>query len=308
LLYAHYLGGFIIAVELLILLIFYKQLSFNKWIQMMLSFGLSLVLYIPGLLLFLKRFGTFSDKGTWVPEAQYTELYGNIIRFFNNTFTFFSIVGILIVFMLLFKKDLGWRIKGIFTQPKLRFFFLFFVLTYFGMFAFSKIVQPVFLDRYLLFTTIPLFLSLTILLGAVLSEQKQWWALIIIVPLAISTKWIPDNNREPDREAIYVSEKVNDKSLIAICPPFYDLTFLYHYDRELFCDYKHLHDNSEIQSIYSFEDIAFLSNFSNVVFIDANSQFTYPGNNIRTKLEGALLAESSKEFAGGIIIYNFVQR
>lgn len=311
LLYSHYLGGFVIIVEIIVILLFYRQLTMKKGIQLTMSFGLSALLYIPGLILFLKRFGTFSDKGTWVPEAQYSEIYGNIIRFFNNTFTFFVIAGLIFLFLIIFRKNIMERFRRIFTEPKYLFIFCFFVFAYFGMFIFSKIIQPVFLDRYLLFTTIPLFLFLVIILGELLPKDKQQWGLIIIIPMLISTKWIPDNNRNPDEEAKYVREIISDKSLIAICPPFYDLTFIYHYNQKLFSDYKNFDERKNeknIQSIYSFEDIENWDNFPEIIFIDANSQFTYPGNNIKSELEKRFVIQVSNEFDGGIIIYNFVQR
>jgi len=310
LLYSHYLGGFIILIEIILLILFFKRISFSKGVFLFLSFAISFVLYLPGISLFLKRLGTFSDKGTWVPDVQLSEIYGNIIRFFNNTFTFFVIVGAVTVFIIVFRKKLKERFKSELLAPKSLFIFLFFGLTYLGMFIFSKLVQPVFLDRYLLFTSILLFISVLIIISSIVKTEKQWLSLIIIIPMAISTKWIPNNNRNPENEVLFIKNNIKQNDIIAICPPFYDLTFMYHYDKKLFADYKHFEANkfnAGIHSIYSYEDLKLknASLSSSVFFLDANSEFTYPGNNIKIQLDSNFNFNKSEEFDGGIKIYKF---
>jgi 4-amino-4-deoxy-L-arabinose transferase-like glycosyltransferase len=308
LLYSHYLGAFVLSIELVILLFFIRRLNKRKMLWAGAAYLLTVALYIPGISLFLNRFGNFSEKGTWVPEAQYSELYGNIIRFFNNTFTFFAIIGLVIIFMISFREGLVERLKRSFLTSKHLFIIAFFVTTYGGMFVFSKAFQPVFLDRYLLYTTIPLFILTGLIISTVFSQRNYFGAFLIIIPMAISTKWLPDNNRSPDLEAEYISAMRQPGVPILICPPYYDLTILYHLDRSVFSDYENFERRKAsdgIQSVYSFEDIEG-ENTKGVLFLDANSAFVYPGNNLRSSLDSLYRLKDYAAFDGGITIYVYV--
>lgn len=309
LLYAHYLGMFIMVGEFLVILVFAVKLNQRIVLYFLGSVILSLLFYMPGIKWFVSRIGNFSEHGTWVPEPHLTELYGNIIRFFNNTFSFIAFSSGLLILILTsyfwFRKNIKSSLK---IDQKDSFILLIFFGFYFGMFIFSLVVQPIFLDRYLLFTTIPMYILVGVMISKWITQKLQIYSLILIVPLVISMKFIPDNNREPHKEVEKLKELKGPNSRIVICPPFYDLTFLYHYSLSAFQDYKNIERflvDERVTKAYNFNDIEMWKGETSVIFLDANSEFLYPDNTIRSGLESEFDQSERFEFKGGVSITKF---
>lgn len=309
LLYAHYLGIFILGVEGLIVLLFIKQMNRQKWLQFLLAFGIIIVAYLPGLQLMVTRATHFSAQGTWVPPAQYSELYGNILRFYNHSFVMPVIVVLLLVGSFVFGYK-WWKGKevGALLKAENRFILLSFLIPYLGMFIISKVVEPVFLDRYLLFTTIPLYLIPLLIAEQVLKDKNKALALVLLIPFIIPFKWLPDNNREPDVAANWIKERSEGKTSILICPPFYDLTFSYHYNRTWFEQPEKL-DNlfaeNGVQTLYHAENLVVSEDTKTLFFIDSDAAFLFPDNGIlKSLLETHNLVDSSS-FKGSLRVYQF---
>ncbi|MBK7129330.1 MAG: glycosyltransferase family 39 protein [Crocinitomicaceae bacterium] len=309
LLYAHYLGMLIMVGEFLVILVFAVKLNYRILLYFLGSVLLSLILYMPGINWFVSRIGNFSEHGTWVPDPHPTELYGNIIRFFNNTFSFVAFSSGLLILILISYIRFKRNIKSIFNiENKDAFILLIFFGFYLGMFIFSYLVQPIFLDRYLLFTTIPLYIAAGILMRKLITENLQRYSLILILPLVFSMKFTPDNNREPHNEVETLNMLREPNSRIVICPPFYDLTFLYHYSLSGFQDYKNIDEflvNERISKAYNFNDIEMWKGETSVIFLDANSEFLYPDNTIRSGLENVFDKFERYEFKGGVSVTKF---
>lgn len=306
LLYSHYLGSFVIVVEVIVLVLFIEEFTIRRILLFIFSLIITVLGYLPGINWFFQRLGNFSEKGTWVPEPHYSELYGNIIRFYNKPFSFITIITIVLFLFFIFRKKLPSNNFGSLRSKKNLYIFLIFLIPYFGMFIFSKLIQPVFLDRYLLFTSIPLYFTLALVVDCVLPKNKSHFSLLIILPLAATAQWFPDNNREPDLQANYVREIEEEHSLKVICPPFYDLTFLYHYSPDVFTDYRNLETNltnSSIQKVYNYSDIEMRDSSSRIIFIDGNSKFIYPDNTVKSGLDKNFTLREFREFKGGEVVY-----
>jgi uncharacterized membrane protein len=304
-LYTHYLGAYIIAVEGLLFIVFYKKLNKRQFLYLCGVFLLTLAAYFPSLLVFIERISEFSSKGTWVSKPDWTELYGNIIRFLNKTISFFILLLLLLVFGLLNRRFLNKRffeLKGSFL---FKYIVLLFLFTYVGMYIFSMLIQPVFIDRYLIYTSPILFIGFVYLIKLVSFENKNL-SFLFIIPMILSCYYIPDSNRDADVLSDYVKIKETNNSLILICPPFYDLTFLYHYNKKAFQSIRnkptYLAD-SNIQPIYSSNDINLSSEIDEIIYIDAGSNFLYPGNDIRTYLDDNFRLIDSKMFKGDYSVY-----
>ena len=307
LLYTHYLGGFIIAVEFVLLICFFKRLDGKMWLFFIFSLAGSAILYIPGIRLFLLRMGHFSGKGTWVPEPQWTELYGNILRFNNSQLNAVLLVlAGLTLAGISFRKDRG-RLVTALTEPKLLFILIAFVIPYFGMFAMSKVFQPVFLDRYLLFTTVPLYLLMSLLLNVVNDGKlKGMFPLAFALPFVFSVGIIPTNNRDDKNLAAYVADLNTNNTLILICPPTYDLTFTYHYVPEAFRDYQHFEERKKLMGIAGIYGVGEIpGDKEEIVFIDAASDFLYPGNGINDRLKAGWRLVDEKCFEGNYCVHYY---
>lgn len=308
LLYTHYLAGFIITCEYLIFLVFNFRRTGEMLKILIGSSVVSLALYSPGLYWFMQRLGDFSEKGTWVPEAQFTELYGNIVRFYNNYVSFLLYVLAILLIIVISRKELVWKLKDHLIKQKVRFVAALFCVPYLGMFVFSKLVQPVFLDRYLLFTSIPLYILSAILIFSVLPERRSNWVFLAIIALSINTHWIPQNNREPNMMVKHIIEKRKPADPIVICPPYYDLTFLYHFDRGIFSDYKSKNQaltKNYIYPIYSFFDFKQTEEFENIFLVDANYDFAIPGNTVKADFASHYQLIDSIVFKGEEAVYQY---
>lgn len=309
LMYSHYLGGVVVIMELVILGLFFFKLSKQKIIYFISSGIISLILYAPALILLIERVSDFSKNGTWVAKPQVSELYGNIIRFFNAKYSFF-LIGLMILALVFYNRKLivSDKFNGVFTQKNI-FVFLIFGLSYFGMYLFSILKQPIFIDRYILFTTPFLFTSFLIIVKYLLFEKKSKLILpFVVLPMAIFCKYIPDTDRDPNEIAEFVTDFKTENTQVLICPPFYDLTFIYHFDRESFKDYKTVNSISNVHSIYSMNEdlINSLNNFKgSVFFVDAKSDFLFPDNSILKDLKNKFKLENQKEFKGGYMVYLF---
>ena len=309
LMYSHYLGGVVVVVEVAILALFFFKLTKKKVLYFIFSGIISLVLYFPALVIFIERIGDFSKNGTWVARPNVSELYGNIVRFFNGKYSVLCI-GIIILILIFYtrKNLLKDKFKGVFSQKNI-FVFLIFGLSYFGMYLFSILKQPIFIDRYILFTTPFLFVSFLIVVKYLMFERNIKIILIfLVIPMAVYCKYIPDTDRNPNEMANYVNELKSKNYQVLICPPFYDLTFLYHFSKRSFIEYKNINVKGNIHSIYALDEalLSLLKQTNGTVFfIDANSEFLFPDNSILKDLKMNFKLIEQKEFKGGYLVYQF---
>lgn len=311
-LYTHYLAIFCIGSQALIFILNYQLTGRRSVFKYLVSLIVTGLLFLPGLLIFIERIVQQSASVSWVPAPHVTELYGNILRFFNGTLTFFIFfLSILLLVFYKFKKRFGQFFAKVFKPPG-RFILLAFFIPYLGIYLYSIIFTPIFLDRYLLFTTIPLFIALAYILSNATPLNKEWVVIgIMTIIMACGVSFKPENNRAPDEVAAYVKSELTENCKIVITPPYYDLTFLYHFDQKLFKDWVSFpgeSDFNKIQPIYSFDEVKDANDYSRIILVDDNSQFVYPGNEIKLKLEawGNLVEENV--FKGGTSVHVFSRK
>jgi uncharacterized membrane protein len=311
LMYSHYLGAITIGVELLILSVFYYKLTKKSISYFFLSGVISIILFAPGLLVFFVRVKDFSNNGTWVSPPQLGELYGNVVRFLNGKPSVLIMICLFVIVIIFNRKAiLKNRFKELFFEKNV-FLFLIFVVPYSGMYVFSIIQQPVFIDRYLLFVTPFLFMSIIAFFKFLLIGIEKWYFQIcIVLPMVIFCVYVPEVNRDPDEISKFIIESKGNESDLLICPPYYDLTFLYHYNKEGFEKFRNkekVKSRLNIYPVYSLEN-SNINNYKNeIFFIDANSEILYPNNNILRNLKLNYKLVVQKEFKGGYMVYQFIK-
>lgn len=304
LLYTHYLGIIVFSTFVVITLFFFRVDRVKNFSKIFVSIILSILFFYPGLQVFLSRLTENSKADTWVPYPHVTELYGNIVKFLNGPVTVVLLLVILALFLFFFKgKPLEIFNKIIKSESKV-FIFLCFLVPYLSMYFYSVLFSPIFLDRYLLFTLVPLFISAFILLDNLLPENRLGFYASFIFPIVMigGMRIIPDNNREPNEIAKYVHENQTEGDCVLIVPPYYDLTFIYHFNQNYFASSKlHLSNihGENIQSIYNFDEVQNKEQYQRMILVDDNFDFAYPNNQVRERLSewGKLISE--KEFKGG---------
>ncbi len=305
-LYTHYLSGYIIGVQFILIIIFYKRFfEENKWWAIK-SYVLSTLLFAPGLYLFYLRLKHFSTQGTWVPEPNFLDLLTNLFKFYNKEFAFLILI-LSIIITIIYNKKKQKRFSKISSSDW--FIFLLFGLNYFGLFIFSLVFQPVYLDRYLLFIIPFFYLVIAVILKKIKFDELPLYIFIIpLIAFLVVFKIIPDNNREGDKMAKFIHKEKKEKFRVFICPPWYNLTFYYHFDQAKFKEYKNLEiskPNQEVVPVYSKSELVYSDSIDQYFYVDAGANFVLPENSILPHLKDTLTLVNTVTFKGDYTIYQF---
>ena len=299
----HYLGAVVIGFELLFLLIIIRGIGKSNLFKLVAAYLISLLLALPFIIDFFSRLGDFNANGTWVEIPAYADIPIVLFKFFNNPFGFIFLVGLVLVSFLITRNTSAIKEKKV----NLLFFLYWSALPFTFFFYFSRLKQPIFLERYMLFI-IPGILLLIVYWVFLQWERKKisWFSYALIIPLAAAVQFKPDNNREPDLAADYVKSLESENTAIAIFPMYYGLTFIYHYNPEWIGEgfYENL-TAANISSIYSFEDILINSETEQLILLDSNGSEFYPGNTVMQDCLDWGRMKNQGTFAGGLNIYQF---
>lgn len=231
LIYSHYFGFFVIFIEMLCLIYLPNRKELIKpFLILFLALALS---YIPNLFIFWHRFSTSTQNGTWVSAPAITELYGNLNRFINSKYNMvvLIIISMMIVVSLLIKKKLNREIKLLVSDQKYIVILFWFIIPYSLMFLLS-FKTPMFIDRYILYTSIPFYLLIAISIIKLIKKLKfQLIAItVFIASMIINVQLDPDNNRRL-KEVIGVVKNLKKENTITILAPDYAyMGFAYHYN------------------------------------------------------------------------------
>jgi len=229
--YSHYFGLLVILGELCFSVFFLKNQPFS-FRKVWLSFLIILAFLSPLFLVLPIRIGNaIHHGGTWVSKPPLDAWYENIRKFSNQPviavgFLCISILGI----VYLFRRKL-FKVNVIYLILSYWFFGLYTLL-----FLISFIL-PVFLDRYLIFLSIPFYLLVSA--GAVVLIKGRFRHLL---PLACCLGMLagmnlnPGNERNPIGMSAYILENRKSATPVFITPPWLDKGVLYYCDRAAFID------------------------------------------------------------------------
>ncbi len=138
LVYTHFFGWLMIGVGIITVLIVSELRRASK--AAFLAFGAALLSYLPYAAIFMERFGTSVEKGTWLAAPVPEELYNMIWRWSNApVVAVFFICTIVLAAVRTRLKDSAFLLGAIWALTPLL-----------GMFLVSYCV-PIFLDRYLVY-------------------------------------------------------------------------------------------------------------------------------------------------------------
>ncbi|MDA7803336.1 glycosyltransferase family 39 protein [Crocinitomix sp.] len=301
LLYMHYLGAAIILFEGIILLIYFKQLNRKLILYLSGSLFITILLYLPQINFLRLRVMEVSEGGTWVAKPHLIDIWVNLVKLFNNQFAIITCFALIV----------GWRVylKKVPMSRASSFFLSWFLVGFFGLFIISILFQPFFFIKYLQFLSVPLVF---VIVGLIPDIKFDGWKKVIpftlLIPFVLSFKPIPDMNRDTDLLVTYVHNEKSNSTRVYYCPPHYDLTLAYHYDRVLFSDYKNLEQNLEVENLYAVygaDDIVFTEGIDQIIYVDFDSGFLYPENGILAVLNNNCSFVESHEFKGNFKVYIF---
>jgi len=171
-----------------------------------------------------------------------------------------------------------------------------------------------FLDRYLIFTSIPFFMLISIILWKLALNHKSFYicSLAVLLAMVFHFDLNPDNNRRVGEMTNEVKRLHTKGTPLLICPDYFDINLMFYYDQKMFIDYENFDSLINDNSIFP------LNNFNNVnseilesdriIFVDAAADFSYPNNNIVKELNKRYARLTRKEFKQDLYIYYFENR
>ncbi|MCB0756373.1 MAG: glycosyltransferase family 39 protein [Flavobacteriales bacterium] len=316
-LYSHYVSVYIIGTQIILGVFFVPKENFKRAIVLLAALFLA---YLPNILVLLARLDEVVESGgTWVQPPGWGEIYGSVNLMLNDRLVSLVLILILMAGFLLTKTPRISKLTEI-KQPVVFILIgLLFLIPYLSQFFISKWFIPMFTDRYILYTSVPLYLSVAWGVDHLWSNSK----LRFIGPLAIMASVIalstlnPSNNRDVANAVHQVKEWQSENTTVYVIPEEFDLTFAYHYDRAAFSKLgKPEAPKSELTNALKAQGIHVLSDASEltsptsaqVVCIDAHSEFLHPNNGILHKFKDEFELKDSVHFLQIFDVYLFEKK
>ncbi len=309
LIYSHYFGFFVLFIQLIFILL-NTDLLRKQWRLLLIIIGITIILYFPIIPTLINRFFDSVGNGTWLKSPNLGSIY-SILRGFTNAPVLTSLT--LVVLTISIIKYLI-KYTSINTSIQSKFVATWFIFPFLFMFAISYWI-PMFLDRYLIFTSIPFLLLLALAADFIFENNKYKFIVpsLLCILFIITTKPNITNKRNVRETVQKVKTFENDSTAIIICPYEFSLNFAYYYDIEIFknVNVKNIYDNinadlkkKNIYSIYNISEFN-IKEWNNVVFLDAAADFSYPNNGILIALEKEYDLQEKLEFYEIFKVYKF---
>ncbi|MFI5171615.1 MAG: hypothetical protein ACHQFW_04450, partial [Chitinophagales bacterium] len=314
LLYTHYLGVFIIAVQLICLL-FIPSIR-NYWKKYLLVLMGIIIIYLPQLFVFVNRFSATAKDGTWVKTPSGLEsLYNSIVQFSNQPVVAVACIGIFISGIIYFIIH---RNKKIDTDNLI--VLIWFLFPFFGLFFISYFF-PMFVSNYLVFFAVayPIVIALTI--ENLFRKTKKVYGLVAagIIVLCFGFTFNPrsDNERDILPALNKITELKTDKTVLIISPEYFMLNYTYYENRELFKDagahasFERMRIELNATNVFPTDhaeqnsDSIFFTEFPKIIYLDVSADFSAPGNNILPTIEKRYSLKGKYTFRKEITVYEF---
>ncbi|MCF8277694.1 MAG: DUF6020 family protein [Flavobacteriales bacterium] len=316
LLYSHFTAFYVLLVESILGLIVFRH---EYWKRYLVSLMVVCVCYSPYLFTFLTRLTDVQNAGTWVSKPGIGEIYGGINLMLNQRLNTVSISMSIVLGMALTPK-LFWSQqlnKAFFDRSGVS-LAIWFCVPYLLMFLCSIYYIPMFIDRYVLYITIPLFLLVAWMIDLVYELSKMKWlgGLLIVIGSIATVNFNPPNNRQIKAAVDYVATWRDDNTNVYICPDLFDLAFAYHFNREWFYHNQPFEQSNPISTldsilvanrIYPVRDSTQIvnSNGQRTIYLDADSKFVFPSNNLLQTFERQFELKDSTHFHQIFDVYVF---
>jgi 4-amino-4-deoxy-L-arabinose transferase-like glycosyltransferase len=313
-LYSHYVSVYMIGTQILIGVLLVPRENFKKALGLLFALVLA---YLPNVLTFANRIDDVVENGgTWVQQQGWGEIYGSINLMLNDRLVVIVLILIMILGVALTKPIRTITLFQVIKPKQTLAIALLFLVPYLTQFFISKLYVPMFIDRYILYTSVPLFLSVALMVNHVWSSIK--WSFIGPVVLMVAVIWLgtlnPSNNRQVAKAVAQVKEWKTADAEVVVCPSFMDLTFSYHFEpswlkeRGVIADPKSKLKlrmrEAGITATMDTREIGKISS-SRVIYFDAAADFSAPNNGILNHLSQNYSLKDSAHFHQIFNVYLF---
>ena len=310
LIYAHYFGFFIVALEVLYTLMNRRLTVSARKPLVMVCIAIG-VAYIPHMKVLYTRFIVSAGQGTWIePPNGFTSIYNMLWQFSNAPVVTTIVITILVA---AFAKHLATGRKKP-ANPFSEFIVIWFFSIFGFMFGISYLV-PMFLDRYLMPAAVgfPILLALSSDYLIPKLSFRSVIPLVICLLFAATVKPNLSNKREIDKAVSKIKEIRKPNSLVLLCPHHFVLTFAYHYDQNIFKltgssdSYKAVDSALKCHNIYAIDHIGEVNpeGYNQILYLDAASSFTHPENQIVEQINNTMELKNKYYFYEIFNVYEY---
>jgi len=307
LIYAHYIA--LLVVPILVATFFFwatKGSFYQRFKSVVLIIAPTLLLIAPLLRVLLQRIEHVQSSGTWLAAPKWNELYGVFIKYLNGFLPALCLVLLALLFLFLNRKINKETLKT-YLQNKWM-LVLFPTISIYFVAYFISIFTPhvLFFDRYLIFLSLGFYIVFAGLVLALPAHLKYAGLLVVLIFL-IGFKPTKGNNRASDELARYA---MSFDGSYFISPPYYDLTFLYHFNQDYFKQKKSGNELNEINvfPVYNLDELDLNKLKYPIVFIDAASEFVYGDSKMKTVLDSTFVLQEERNFLGDYVVYVYGNR
>jgi hypothetical protein len=149
-----------------------------------------------------------------------------------------------------------------------------------------------FLDRYLLFTSVGLYVLIAVIFDSLLIPNYLKWSFFVIIPVTMLFFFNldPDNNRRVSELTSTVKALKSPGSVVLISPDYSFSEFAYHYDLNMFKDYKNTVKRLNEDNIFPLRSLVQLpagviDSAKHVIYVDCGSAFAFGEDVVRDQLD-----------------------
>lgn len=282
--------------------------------EILTAVGVIFIFYLPNINVLIWRFQDSSSNGTWIKAPSGVEdLYFMIWKFTNAPIT--AVVAIVILLAAGIKYFVTRR--NTVNRPS-QIVLLWFLLPFLTMFIISFWV-PMFLDRYLMITTIGFYILLAQVASSLIPRFKFILPSILVILFAVTSRPNVSNNRDSKDAISKVLELKRDGDLVLICPMRFDINFMYYYDQNKFkaCHNDHtkevMYAYLNAQNIFPIHKISQIDStqFSlakRVIYLDVAADYDFPKNGIKSYLDDNFDLVDNHHFPKVSFIYEYESR
>ncbi len=220
--YTHFFGWLMIGVQLLCVILIHE---WHQYAWKVIKAHLVVILsYVPYGHIFIARFSTSVEGGTWLEPPNAEEIYNMIWRWSNA-----PVLAVLFLTLILFHLV---RTRPLPLLSKLG--MLWALVPLIGMFLVSYIA-PMYLDRYLVYAA-PGFLLLVAQAVPISDNKRISWILPAMLVLAMGATYRPWKTEWPEPGKVVAAAEAsrrNDARPVLIHPYWFSHAYAWHLDRDL---------------------------------------------------------------------------
>jgi uncharacterized membrane protein len=294
LIYSHYFGIWIPVIETVVF-IFIPTVRKKIVKPFLIAFAAIILTYLPFISVFLKQFFGSASSGTWVQPVDFKDIFIQYYHFFNG-----QVAAIIAAILLLYYLILSINKKEVINIYSIitgSFFIIPFTIMFIISLKYMPHPIPVFIERYIFFTTPALYLITakaidycckSTQIKAIISAIVIFFFLLTFNPHKAET-WTTKEEVE------IVKQYKTPETIVYFTPPWYSLNFAYHYDKAIFSDIntttilKNINEGLEKQLIfpiadYSNIDTSLFNNATKLICIDTNKAWESTSNDIRNNI------------------------